>query len=177
MKKKIKIGIIVAIIIGIVLFIALNISTESEQYVENESGIQAEIEPAEEIADERDYSTTVRLYFFDSTSGIMSAEDRKIDARNLIDNPYIYVLNLLMDGPEKGNLETAIPKGTKVNSASLQGDTLNVDLSEEFLQGSGTNPLYSIVNTMYEFNEVNSIKFTINGEEKDGMREKFVKAE
>lgn len=177
MKKKIIIGVFIGFLIFLAMFIVLNVSTESEQIVENGTENKLEIEPEEEISEEVNYDTTIRLYFFDETSGIMSGEDRKIDARKLIDNPYIYAINLLINGPEKQGLRNAIPEGTKVNSANLRNGTLSVDLSEEFLNANGTDAIYSIVNTLYEFNEIDNIKFTINGEEKDGLKEKFVKKE
>lgn len=177
MKKKIIIGVCVGILIFLVMFIVLNVSTESEQIVENGTEAKLEIEPEEEISEDVNYDTTVKLYFVDETSGIMTCEDRRVDARKLIDNPYLYVINLLINGPEKQGLKGVIPDGTKVNSATLKNGTLNVDFSEEFLNGSGTDAIYSIVNTLYEFNEIDNIKFTINGEEKEGLKEKFVKKE
>ena len=175
MKKKILILIGVAILAFLIFFVFLNVSTESEQIVENGVELQKEIEPQEEIPEGASFETTVKLYFCDKTSGIMSSEDRVIDARKLLDNPYLYVINLLIGGPESDGLTNPIPKGTKVNKAELQNGTLNVDLSEDFLNGSGTSSIYSIVNTLYEFNEVDNIKFTIDGKEKEGLKEKFMK--
>ena len=50
-----------------------------------------------------------------------------------------------------------------------------IDLSKEFLNSSGTNAIYSIVNSLSELTEVSGIKFTIDGEVKDGLKETFVK--
>ena len=177
MNKKIIVGIASTIVILLGVFIAMNVSTEVEQSVETQDGETLEIQPEEEISEEVNYETKVKLYFSDATSGIISSEERIIDARKLIDNPYMYVLNLLIEGPESEGLKSEIPEGTKVNSAIFNNGTLKIDLSEEFLNSSGTNPIYSIVNTMYEFNEINNIKFTINGEEKDGLKERFMKKE
>lgn len=177
MRKKIIISVAITFIGLILLFIIFNVSTEYDQIVENGTVTQQEIEPEEEISDEVSYDTSVKLYFIDKTSGIMSFENKNIDARKLIDNPYIYILNLLINGPENDGLKNPIPEGTKVNSASLKSGTLSVDLSEEFLNGMGTDAIYSMVNTLCEFNEVDNIKILINGEEKEGLKEKFIKKE
>lgn len=85
---------------------------------------------------------------------------------------------MLITGPENEKLESAIPEGTKVNSCTLKGTTLYVDLSKEFIDNAPSGieeesmVVYSIVNTLTELNEVSEIKFLINGEEnlqfKDG---------
>lgn len=175
MKKKIKVGLIIAGGIALIAFVAMNISTETVKIVENENQNVSEIEPAEEISDETDYNTTIKLYFPDATSGVMSSEERKVDARELIDNPYKHAIELLIKGPESTGLKNDIPEGTKINKVYLEKDSLIVDLSEEFLNGQGMNSIYSIVNTVYEFNEVENVKFLINGETRDGLREKYVK--
>ena len=87
----------------------------------------------------------------------------------------MFVVNLLINGPEKPGLKNAIPDGTKLNKANIENGTVRVDFSDEFLNGSGTDAIYMIVDTLYEFNEVSSVKFTINGEEREGLKEKFLK--
>ena len=169
MKKKIII--IIFIIIAILVLIALSISTEIENNVDN----IAEIEPEPEISEEEIRQTTVILYFEDATSGILAKEERKVDSKNLIDEPYIFVLNLLLEGPKVDDLHNPIPEGTKLNDAKLEKGILTVDLSKEFLDVNGTNAIYAIVNTLSEFTEVNGVKFTIDGEIKDGLKEVFLK--
>ena len=72
-------------------------------------------------------------------------------------------------------MESAIPKGTKINNCVMNKGVLTVDLSNDFLNSSGTNSIYSIVNTMSQFNEIDSVIFRINGEENDQLKEKFIK--
>ena len=169
MKKKVILSTIILIIVTIL--VVGTVSTEIENNVENIS----EIEPEIEISDEEMRQTKVNLYFQDNTSGILVKEERKIDSKELIDNPYKIVLNLLIEGPENENLSNPIPEGTKVNSLKYEKGILNIDLSNEFLNSSGTNSIYSIVDTLTEFTEINGIKFTINGEVKEGLKETFVK--
>ena len=169
MNKKIIFTVI--FIIVIIILIICSISTEVDNNVDNIE----EIEPEEEITEEALRQTTVNLYFVDNTSGILVKEERTIDSKELIDNPYKYVIDLLIEGPESENLANPIPEGTKINSAVIEKGILKIDLSEEFLNSSGTNAIYSIVNTLTEFTEVNGVKITINGEVKDGLKDAFVK--
>ena len=41
---------------------------------------------------------------------------------------------MLIAGPENEKLESAIPEGTKVNSCTLKGNILYIDLSKEFIK-------------------------------------------
>lgn len=173
MKKMfiLKVVIIIAIISILAILIVLNFSTEVVENVENETVI----EPEEEISEEQMRQTAITLYFEDKESMQLVTEEKKVDAKDLVDNPYLYIVNLLILGPNSENLQNPIPEGTKVNKAELNGDCVTVDLSKDFLNSSGTNAIYSIVNSLTELKEVNSVKFLINGEEQDNMKEAFVR--
>ena len=169
MKKK-KIIFILFFIIAIIILIACSISTEVENNVENVE----EIQPEMEISEEEMRKTTVVLYFEDETSKILAKEERKIDSKNLIDEPYKYVLELLINGPEIDGLNNPIPEGTKLNDIKYEKGILYIDLSQEFLSANGTNAVYSIVNTLSEFTEVTGIKFTIDGKTEENLKDIFI---
>lgn len=173
MKKMfiLKVVIIIATISILAILIILNFSTEVVENVENETVI----EPEEEISEEQMRQTAITLYFEDKESMQLVTEEKKVDAKDLVDNPYLYIVNLLILGPNSENLQNPIPEGTKVNKAELNGDCVTVDLSKDFLNSSGTNAIYSIVNSLTELKEVNSVKFLIDGEEQDNMKEAFVR--
>lgn len=171
MNKRIKIILIIVAILVIAIFLICNISTENVQNVENET----EIQPEEEISDEQMRQTTISLYFEGKQSLELVKEDIKVDAKELVDTPYLYVVNLLIDGSKNENLQNPIPEGTKVNKVELIGDCVTVDLSNEFLNMSGMNAIYSIVNSLTEFKDVTSVKFLIDGEESANMKEAFVR--
>lgn len=173
MKKMfiLKVVIIIAIISILAILIVLNFSTEVVENVENETVI----EPEEEISEEQMRQTAITLYFEDKESMQLVTEEKKVDAKDLVDNPYLYIVNLLILGPDGENLQNPIPEGTKLNKAELNGDCVTVDLSKDFLNSSGTNAIYSIVNSLTELKEVNSVKFLIDGEEQDNMKEAFVR--
>lgn len=173
MKGKWKIVIFIAILVGLVVFFIFNLSTEVVENVENGTIIQ----PEEEISDEQMRQTVINLYYEDKQSLELVKEEAKIDVKELIDTPYLYVVNLLLQGPKSESMQSAIPEGTRVNKVELIGDCANVDLSSEFLNCSGTNAIYSIVNSLTEFKDINSVKILIDGEENTNMKDAFVRKE
>lgn len=171
-KKKIFIiigGIVIVIAVIAILF--FNISTGDVKNVEN----VLEIQPEEEIDGSQEFDTTIRLYFLDKTSGQIVEENRSVDARKLVDNPYIFVFYELMKGPESENLYINISKETKINSATLNKGVLTIDFNEKFLESNNIDDLYCVVNTMCEFNEVDCVRITINGEVQEMYKDAFVK--
>lgn len=173
MNKKLifRVILIIVIISAIVALIICNFSTEMVENVENNNVI----EPEQEISEQQMRQTGITLYFEDKQSAELVKEERKVDAKDLIDNPYMYIVNLLVKGPNDSNMQNAIPEGTKVNKVELKGDCAYVDLSKEFLNSSGMNSIYSIVNSLTELKEVNSVKILIDGESKENMKEPFVR--
>lgn len=171
MKKKIFFIIILISLICLMVFLAFNFSTGDVQNMEN----YVEIQPEEEVAQDQDFDTKIKVFYVDDTSGLIVSESRNVDARKLIDNPYMFVCKELLKAPETENLKMVIPEGTIFNSTNLKGNCLNIDCNEQFLNAQNTDALYCIVNSMCEFTEVESVKFTINGEEKQQFKDAFVK--
>ena len=108
-------------------------------------------------------------------------EGRLIDVKELLENPYIKLMELLIEGPQNEGLSKTIPDGTKVNKAEMKGDILYLDLSKEFIENhSGgedkeSTTIYSIVNTMTSLTEVDSVKILINGEENKAFNDNLIK--
>ena len=176
MIKKFCIIFLTVSIIFIIIFltcILLKRKNNSKNEVEEFHNI--EVQPEEEVPETSNYETNIKLFLIDPTSGILTGEDVVLDARELVDNPYKYIINLLINPPDSLKVESAIPKGTKINNCVMNKGVLTVDLSNEFLNSSGTNSIYSIVNTISQFNEIDSVIFRINGEENDQLKEKFIK--
>lgn len=171
-KVNKKIWITIGICIATCVLIIMNVSTETEQNVENNTVI----EPEKEIAEvEQNEETQVKLYLVDKTSGVLTPEVKKLETKKLIDNPYIKILQTLIDEPSTENLINEIPKETKVNNAKFEKGILTIDLSEDFLNASGTNAIYQIVDTITELNEVEGVKFTFNGKVNENMQSTFVR--
>lgn len=154
--------ILILLIIGVgVYLLVINLTPVEE----------SEIEPQEEISDEQMRKTIVALYYQEKENDELLAEARSIDAKILLTDPYTTILNLLLENPKNENLKSAIPNGTQVLKTELKGDTVYVNLSKEFIDNHTGGEkeenltIYSIVNTLTELNEVNSVKFLVDGKE------------
>ena len=184
--NKTKIITIILLVLGILIvggiLIYNNINKEENDTIIND------YTPQEEISEEELRRTLVSLYFNNKESNTLMPEARLIDAKILAKNPYEELIKLLIEGPKSDKLEKTIPDGTKLNEAKIIGNTVYIDLSKEFIENhpNGTEneskTINSIVNTLLELNEVNSVKILIDGEEnksfKDGainFNENFVK--
>lgn len=169
-NKKFLFYLIIAIVIILIISgtIFLMNRSKSKSHTSNEI---TEYTPQEEFSDDEIRKTIICLYFKNIETNSLIAEARCIDVKDLYSEPYSYLINLLIAGPESEKLESAIPEGTKVNSCTLKGNIVYVDLSKEFIDNapSGIKEesmiIYSIVNTLTELNEVSGVKFLINGEE------------
>ena len=176
MIKKFRIIFLIVSIIFIIIFLTfILLKRKNNSINEVEEFHNIEVQPEEEVPETSNYETNIKLFLIDPTSGILTGEDVVLDARELVDNPYKYIINLLINPPDSLKVESAIPKGTKINNCVINKGVLTVDLSSEFLNSSGTNSIYSIVNTMSQFNEIDSVIFRINGEENNQLKEKFIK--
>jgi germination protein M len=173
-KRKIIVLIIVFLLIGGIIggyFIINNKKLEESK----------EIVPEEEISEEQMRQTIVSLYFYNNDTKELSSEGRIIDAKELLQNPYQKLMELLIAGPENQKLVKIIPEGTKINKAELKGDILYLDLSKEFIENheGGENKesitIYSIVNTMTNLTEVNSVKILIDGKEDMAFKDNLIK--
>ena len=113
----------------------------------------------------------ISLYFINPESNSLVPEARRVDVKNLLENPYKVMVELLIDGPKNDKLTKSVPEGTRVNNARLKNNMVELDLSKEFIENQNGDienaslSIYSIVNTLTELNEVNSVKILIDGEE------------
>ena len=147
MNKKLIIIISVIIILLIIcFFIFRNSFIKKEEIIE-------EYIPEEEISDEQLRETIITLYFENIENKNLNPEARKIDANNLINNPYEYLINLLIQGPKSEKLKSTIPEGTKLNSARLEGEIVIIDFSAEFINVNNEE--------INEQNIINEILFTL----------------
>lgn len=158
----IVIGILI-IILGIILWSYFN----REEKVINKSN---EIIPEAEISDEQLRNTIISLFFINKESGELEIENKLVDAKILLNNPYEELINLWLQEPTNKQLTNNCSNNVKINSAKLDGDCVVVDFTSEFIdEYQGTDEqipkmIYGIVNTLTELNEVDSVKILINGE-------------
>lgn len=169
MKNKrfimyISILIIVFILIFIGYFIYKNIRKENKNK-------NYEYIPQEEITEEQLRQTIITLYFLDSTNYELVPEARSIDSKELVNNPYEVLINLLIEGPKNKNLLKIIPEETKLINAELKEDILYLDFSSELIEGQNLGReqeeliIKSIVNTVTELTEIDKVIILIEGKE------------
>ena len=174
-KKLVIIGIIVIFILGGISYFIYQKVNEKRQ--ENQI---IEYTPAEEITQEQMRQTIISLYFKNKDTNTLVPEARNIDVKILAKEPYITLINLLLEGPKKSNLEKTIPEGTKINKIERKQWTIYIDLSKEFIENhkggiqEESNTIYSIVNTLTQLNEVEAVKILIEGKEDYGFKDNAI---
>lgn len=144
-----------------------------------EQQIVEEYTPQEEISEEQSRQTIVSLYFPNKETKELEPEARLVDIKEILENPYEKIVNLLIEGPKDEGKERIIPENTKLLSTQLEGDCLTLTFSSDFLNYDKTdekakeNLINSIVNTLTQLNEVNSIKILIDGTENEEFNEVY----
>lgn len=169
-KKNLLIGLIAILVIVLVVWMLLHFlgrpGTSSGETQPSE-----EYTPQEEMSDDEMRKTIVSLYFKNIETNALTPESVTIDVKELTENPYKKLMDLLLSGPSNEKLECPLPENTKVNNAYLKGDTAYVDFSSEFVDNAPSGAeeesliVYSVVNTLTELNEVNQVRILINGDE------------
>lgn len=156
--------VLILFIVGIGILVVNN-------HRKNKNNIIEEYTPEQEISDEQLRKTNIILYFCDASTGELATEIRQIDSKSLLENPERKLIEFLIDGPQDSNLSKLIPESTKLINAELKKGILNIDFSEEFINGQNlgiekeTKIINSILNTVTQLNEIKGIKILINGEE------------
>ncbi len=127
--------------------------------------------PEQEISDEQLRQTNIILYFKDNKEEKLATEIRKIDAKELLENPQTKLIEYLIAGPKDDNLSKIIPDNTRLIDTELVKGILYINFSEDFIKeenmgfGREKNIVDSILKTVIQLNEVEGIKILINGED------------
>lgn len=174
MKKKRVIAIIVFIIIIIMGFLIYkNVS------IENKEDEYQDYVPEEEISEEQMRQTKVVLYFANNETGELETEIKVVDANTLIKNPEKQIMELLIKGPQSSSLKKLIPDDTVLNDIKIEESCAIINVSKEFLNYQNDEEKYniinSIVNSLTNLKEIDSVKFLINGEENENLLETYIK--
>lgn len=179
-KKIILLFLILLVVIFIVGVVSIKFVKEKKAN-DGVGEVQSEFVPQEEISEEQLRETIVSLYFPDKETNSLRPEARLVNVKELMQSPYNILVELLIQGPKNDKLSVIFPENTKLIKSSLEGECLVLDFSAEFLNcGEGDNSklellINSIVNTVTELNEVNKVKFLIDGQMKDGFKDEYVR--
>ena len=163
--KKNKIILIIILIIIILISLGFFIKKKNSK---NNNSKDSDYTPQEEISDSQMRSTIVSLYFLDTKTNNIKSEGRQIDSIELLKNPYLTLIKLLIDGPKNTDLKPIFPENTHIINASIENGNVSLNFSNEILNFSDDiqkfNIINSILKTLSELNEVNSFNVLINGE-------------
>jgi len=123
---------------------------------------------SEALAISEDNIVELKIYFYDQ-------EDYLIEVPYLIKMDGFSKVGIvkkaikkLLEGPERDDLFSFIPKGTKLNYVILLGETIILDFSKELQDygGGSFNVLHireQFEKTLYQFSFVKNIIFLVNG--------------
>jgi germination protein M len=154
------------------------ISENSDSVDKEESEEETKDSPEENGSSEEDNQTqtedrednsegelTIKVYYADEQGEYLVGESRKISS----ENKYEEALYELMKLPVNSSLNRVIPDTTVINSVEVKDGVASVDLSANFVDDRTVSDttdillIYSIVNTLTEFQEVDSVIFYIDG--------------
>ena len=174
MKNKRILAVIVLILIIVLSFIIYkNVS------IENKEDEYQDYVPEQEISEEQMRQTKLVLYFANNETGELETEIKVVDANTLIKNPEKQIMELLIKGPQSSNLKKLIPDGTILHDIKIENSCAIINVSNEFLNYQNDEEKYniinSIVNSLTNLKEINSVKFLINGEENENLSETYMK--
>jgi germination protein M len=122
----------------------------------------------------------VSIYFakYSDNQAYLEPEIRKISRDT---NFFKSIIEELIKGPENKELYPTIPSDTKVNYVTVTDNLATVDFSNEIITNSKQIPhsstteklaIYSIVNTLTNFEEIKKVKITVEGKDRgliDGL--------
>ena len=152
--------IVVCIILVLGIIIVSNISIETEYT------------PETEIEEVELRKTIVTLYFKDKESGELIKETQMIDCKDLLKDPYVALVKLLLNGPQNSNYERVIPDNVTILDTNFENGCVTINFSKELendnIEQDTKEKIYTYISkTLSELKEVNSIKILIEGEEKE----------
>ena len=170
-KKIIIIFLSLFIIILIGGYFAIKYAKEK-----NEEEKVEEYTPQEEISEDQLRQTIVSLYFPEKETKELTPEARLVDIKEIINNPYEKIVNLLIEGPKNDKNERVIPENTKLLKSYMEQDCLILDFSSEILnynkedEKAKDNIKNSLLKSLTQLTEVNSIKILVNEEETEEFK-------
>lgn len=110
----------------------------------------------------------VALYFSDSQAMNLISERRVISKNN---NIYIKILQELKKGPTRDDLNKTIPEETEILAVNIENEICYTNFNQTLQTGhwGGSTgermTVYSIVNTLTQFEEIKKVQILIEGEE------------
>jgi len=148
--------------------IAAESTGNTESSSTEDSGTSQETSATSEETENNNSSNeevTINVYYSDQTGEYLIGEARILSGNS----KYVDAISEMMKEPIDSSLVKLIPESTKINSVTVKDGMANVDLSKNFVDDRFVSDtidillIYSIVNTLTEFPDVNSVEFYIDG--------------
>lgn len=108
-----------------------------------------------------------KVYFANQQASYLIAKDKDVKKNNLYSN----LIEDLIQGPAGDDLVATVPPQTQLLGIEINDKIAIVDFSKELKEShwggtaGETMTVYSIVNTLAQFNEIDKVKILIAGEE------------
>ncbi|MBM7556915.1 GerMN domain-containing protein [Halanaerobacter jeridensis] len=108
-----------------------------------------------------------KVYFANNQASYLIAQTREVKKKRL----YFNLIQELIKGPSSDDLVATIPPQAKLLGVEVKNKTALVDFSKELKTShwggtaGETMTVYSVVNTLAQFNEIDKVKILIEGEE------------
>ena len=112
-------------------------------------------------------TTQVILYFVSADGTSLEAETRSIPKQEGVARATV---NQLISGPQKDDLSATLPSSVTLRDINISDGICTVDFSSELLTDIGDDAqtqllaLYSIVNTLTQFDSVDYVQILVNGQ-------------
>ena len=172
MSKK-GIGAIVITLVVIIVSVISVIGIRSLQGNSDKPAIDQPIgeQKKNENVSEKENETTVNtsIYFLEDVEFgnlVKKSVTYKVSKE---EDKYIEAVKLVIAGPKDSSMRPAVNSNIKINKIECNGNLCVADFTESFITynvgGSIDRQMciYSIVNTLCEFDEISKVKFTVNG--------------
>ena len=104
-KRNVIILLLVIGVVGICVFLMGNYGVKKEEFVE--------YIPQEEISEEQVRQTMIMLYYKDIETNELVPETRMADVKKLMEEPYINIMELLLEGPKGDKLIRMYSRGNE----------------------------------------------------------------
>ncbi len=122
----------------------------------------------------------ISLYFATEDSAKLKLEVRYVDmkeAKKSVNNLAGLIVKELIAGPKDSGLKATIPEGTQLlGNVAIDAKVATVNLSKEFVdkhpggEAAARLTIYSIVNSLTEINEIERVKFLVNGKSTEDFK-------
>ena len=161
MNKKLSMYLIIVLLIIIFLFVGW-FAIKNHKNHKNNKKINEYI-PEEEISNKQLRMTNISLFFLNKENGEIEEEIRKIDSKELLNNPEEKLINYLIEGPKNEKLKKIIPENIKLINIDKNNGNLLIEFSENISNLENYEKIEkAIIQTVSQLNEINKIEIIIN---------------